>query len=313
MTIQPFTHDSPEWHALRAANVGGSEVAALFDCQPAYAMSRYTLWHVKRGTMPPPPVEHERAEWGIRLEQAIAEAAGERYGWQVRKGGYVTDDTTPGLGCSLDYIIEEDPDEDGPGVMEVKTVDWMLHRSQWGDDEPPVHILLQHQHQMAATGYTWGVVPALVMGNTHLELYRYRARPPLIAEIRRRVAEFWQSIQDGREPEPDGSEGADLVLRALYPELADETVDLTADNELPGLCADAMRLAADRLAAEKSERDIKNRIKAKLGQHMRAQANGFLINQIVTAANPGREPKPGELIGARKEARRLNIQEGIAA
>src|ERR1700722_888752 len=301
--VTSFVHDSPEWHAMRARHVGGSEVAALFGAQPDYALSHYALWHVKKGTLPPPEVVNERADWGIILEDAIAQAAAKRYNWKIRKGGYVTDPTTPGLGCTLDYVIEEPGPEEialgfsGPGVMEVKTVDWLVHKKAWTDDEPPLHILLQHQHQMAATNYTWGVVPALVLGNTHLEAYRYRARPPLIADIRRRVAAFWASVREGCEPKIDGSDGAMLALRALYPDIVDDVIDLTADNELPELCMIAQRMQKERLAAKKIEETTKAQIMAKLGTHAKAYAEGFFVNIAVTPENLGRPPKPGELIG----------------
>jgi predicted phage-related endonuclease len=313
--VTPFVHDSPEWHALRARHVGGSEVSALFHVQPDYALSHYALYHVKKGTLPPPDVENERAEWGIELEAAIAHAAARRYGWKIHKGGYVSDPTTPGLGCTLDYVIEEPGEQElalgftGPGVMEVKTVDWLIHKRAWTDEEPPLHILLQHQHQMAATGYTWGVVPALILGNTHLECYRYAARPKLIADIRARVTDFWASIREEREPTADGSEGAMLALRALYPEMVDEPVDLTGDDELPKLCAAAKVMAKERLAAKKVEEAIKAQIAAKLGVHMRAMTEGFFINMAVTPEKLGRPPFEGELIGARKEVRKLNITE----
>ena len=314
--VTSFVHDSPEWHALRARHVGGSEVAALFGAQPDYALSHYALWHVKKGTMPPPEVENERADWGIELESAIAHAAAKRYGWKIHKGGYVRDPTTSGLGCTLDYVIEEPGEEElalgfcGPGVMEVKTVDWLIHKKAWTDDEPPLHILLQHQHQMAATGYTWGVVPALILGNTHLESYRYLARPKLIADIRTRVADFWASIREGREPPVDGSDEAVSALRALYPEIVDDVIDLMMDNELPELCAIAKRMQRERLDADKIEKTVKAQIMAKLGAHAKARTEGWFVNIKVTPADPGRAPHEGEIIGRRKEVRKLNISEG---
>lgn len=305
--IIPFIHDTPEWHALRAANVGGSEVSALFDCQPAYALSRYALWHVKAGLSGHPPVDNPRVAWGLRLEAAIAHAAAEKEGWAIRPGGYATDDTTPGLGASLDFVIEGDD----PGVLEIKNVDWLVHRRSWTDAEPPLHILLQLQHQLAATGFTWGAVAALVGGND-LVVYRYTARPGVIANIRERVAAFWQSVREERPPPPDGSEGARHVLREMYPDLHDEIADLTEDNELPELCADLVRWTADRRAAQEAENELKARIMAKLTDHKKARAQGFFISVAVTPANDGRPAEPGEIIGKRAESRRLIVKEQAA-
>jgi predicted phage-related endonuclease len=312
MAIYPLIHDSEDWHSLRQKNVGGSEVGALFGCAPDYSLSHYALWMVKSGRVPAPEVNTQRAKWGLRLEDAIANARAEEVGWGIRKGGYITDDTTPGLGCTLDYIIDSDPDEDGPGCMEVKNVDWMIHRRSWINEEPPLHIILQHQHQLAATGYAWGEITALVGGND-LKPYRYKANPKVIKGIRQKVTEFWESIAAGESPDPDGSDGSFHALRHLYPEILDEAIDLSSDNELPVLCADALRLQAERLAADKEEKAIKARIMEKLGEHARAQCVGFYVNISVTPEHPGRLPKPYEIIGARKEVRKLNIKESAFA
>lgn len=306
------TIPADEWHAIRARHVGGSEVAALFGVQPDYAMSHYALWHVKAGLAPPPVVDNPRVKWGLRLERAIADAAAEENGWTIEPGGYRTDETTPGLGCTLDFVIAADPAEEGPGVLEIKNADWLVHRRSWSDGEPPLHILLQLQHQLAATGYGWGVVGCLVGGND-LRLYRYKARPKLIGEIRAKVAAFWASIDAGKPPPVDGSDSATAVLRALYPEPVDEIADLTADNELPGLCADLLNASERRRAAEKDEQAAKNAIAAKLGNHLAAECEGFRIRVAVTPEKPDRVAEPGEIIKGRAASRRLSIKELIAA
>lgn len=315
MSETHVTHDSPQWHALRSKHVGGSEVAALFDLptseRPNYMLTRFALWHIKAGNAPPPHVSSPRPVWGLRLEAVIADAVAEQEIWKVRKGGYVSDPTTPGLGCTLDFIIESDPDEEGPGVLETKNVDWMVHRRSWVDGEPPLHILLQHQHQLAATGYSWGCVAGLIGGND-LRLYRYKARPKLIADIRRRVREFWASIEEGREPPVDGSDSAAAVLRAMYSDPIDDIADLTQDNELPEICASYLNACVARRKAEQDEAEFKNRLIAKLGNHLAAETQGFRVRVAITPEKAPRPAEPGEVIPGRKESRRYTIKE-IAA
>lgn len=308
MSHTTVVHDSQEWHALRSRHVGGSEVAALFGVQPDYALSKYALWHVKKGTVPPPHIDNPRTRWGLRLEQAIAEAASEQEGWDIKKGGYVSDDTTPGLGCTLDYVVLFDPTENGHGALELKNTDWLAHRRTWTDGEPPAHVLLQLQHQLASTGYSWGAVACLVGGND-LRLYRYKARPKLIAEIRQRVRDFWASIDAGREPPVDGSDSASAVLRALYATVDDETVDLTDDNELPEICAGYLAAADKRLVAEKEEAEYKNRLIAKVQSHRSVMVQGYTIRVSVTPEKPDRPAEPGEIIRGRKESRRYTVKE----
>lgn len=312
--ITSFVHDSPEWHAMRARNIGGSEVAALFDLPrddvPAYLTSHWALWQIKSGRAPPPIVDNPRAAWGLKLEIAIAEAAAEKCGWMVRKGGYVTDPTTRGLGCTLDYIIESDPDEDGPGALELKNVDWLVHKRSWTDDEPPPHILLQLMHQLAATGYTWGCVAAFVGGND-LRIYRYKSRPKLITEIRQRVTSFWASIDEDNPPPVDGSDSATEVLRSLYPEIVDDAVDMTESNEWAMRVHDFYNAGEARKAANADYDEAKNHVIELLGHHKRGYGNGWSVNVSITPENFGRQPKPGELIGVKKEVRRYTAKEMI--
>lgn len=312
ITPIPYTTGSPEWHALRLKHIGASEVAALFDVQPAYALSRYALWHVKAGNAPPPDVKNERVFWGNRLENLVAEVTAEVEGWTIRKGGYAEDLWCPGLGASLDFEVAgndrlEAAGYHGDGCLETKTVDWLQHRASWTGGEPPMHILLQLQAQCAARGFQWGAVAALVSGNDR-QLYMYHARPKLIAEIRKRVADFWASIEEGDEPPPDGSDAASAVLRALYPVVADDSVDMTESNEWPEAVQGFIDASAVRKAAAENYEKAKNRVVALLGPHKRGWGNGYSVNVAITAAVEDRPARPGEIIRGRAETRRYTAK-----
>lgn len=310
MSFTSVVHDSDDWHALRARHIGGSEIAALWDMPPEdtpnYMTSRFALWHIKKGNVPPLFVDNPRVQWGLRMEAVIAEIAAEENKWSVQKGGYVTDVNCPGLGCTLDYVIDYDPTEKGPGALEIKNVDWMVHKRSW-DTEPPPHILLQHQHQLAATGYSWGAVVALVGGND-LRVYRYQARPALIGDIRRRVTAFWKSIDDNKEPPVDGSDSAGAVLRGLYPEIVDDSVEITS-NEWAEACHEFHEAGEARRAINDQYEEKKNRVVRLLDGHKRGWGQGWVVNTAITPENKGRPPKPGEIIGARKEVRKYSVKE----
>lgn len=305
VSFTQIEHDSPEWHSLRSRHIGGSEVSALFDLAPedvpGYARSRFALWHIKAGNAPPPHVDNPRVAWGLRLEAVIAEAAATERGWSVQKGGYVSDVHCAGLGCTLDYVIEYDPKESGPGALEIKNVDWLVHKRSW-DSEPPPHILLQHQHQLAATGYGWGAVCCLIGGND-LRVYRYRRNDKVIDGIRRKVTEFWKSIDEGKEPPVDGSESASAVLKSIYPEVIDDSVDMRDRNEWAE-AAHGLYVAAEGRKAAKEAYDLaKNRIVVLLDGHQRGWGNGWTVNGAVTDENPGKlitDADVGKLVGKRK-------------
>ena len=300
--------NDPAWHAARSRVVGGSEIAALFGCQQPYQMALYELWHVKAGLVSPPEVEGERIEWGNDLEDAIAHVAARRHGWEIKRGGHIPDPECPGLGCTRDYWIKSGAEFPGLGVLEIKNVDWLQHRSKWTDGEPPAHILLQLQVQLACTGCEWGYVGALIGGNK-LEIYPFVARPKIIAEIRKRVAAFWHSIEVGAVPQIDGSDGAFRTLRELHPAPVDEEIDLSADEEFAVACAELATATEQRKAAEKIEAAARARIIQALGDHKRGAAAGWRASLSVTPAKPDREALPGEIIKGRAETRRLTVKE----
>ena len=310
MALHPMPTSREEWLAARMHQVGASEVSALWDIQPDYALSRYALWHVKARTAEPPDVGSVRTRWGQRLEEVVAIAAAEERGWTVRKGRRAICDDCPRLAASLDFEIEADPlgEYEGPGVLETKNVDWLVHRRSWTDGEPPLHILLQLQAQLAATGWSWGAVAALVGGND-LRIYPYRAKPNLIADIKARVAAFWQSIEEGKPPPVDGSDAASDVLRQLYAERVDDVIDMTGSNEWPEAVAEFLKAGEDRKAANKRYDLTKNRVAALLGSHMRGFGEGYSVNVVVVPDNPGRPAEPGEIVGKRAGSVRYNAKE----
>jgi predicted phage-related endonuclease len=282
VTIVPIPADDAGWRALRLKHVGGSEVAALFGLQRAYQHSAFTLWQIKSGRISDPgehPSEEdiERIQWGNILEPIIAAEAAKRWDWEIEKGGYATDDSCAGLGATLDYVItnhrEEDPRCIGPGLMEVKNVDGFEHARSWGnDDVPPFHIMLQPQHQFAATGFAWGAVVPLVGGN-RLGTWRCFPRPRIIAEIRAKVFDFWCSVHMGRPPATDGTDSTAAALRAMYPELRGE---ITFNDEALWHIFEAFMLAREeRRDAALREQAAKSAIIAAAAGHQRIIVEPF--------------------------------------
>lgn len=313
MTLIPMPSSRDEWLALRGNYVGASEVAALFGVQPAYALDHFALHHVKAGNAPAPPVDGPRVAWGRRLETLIAEAVAEDYGYTIFKGRFAIADDCPRMSASLDFEIVEDIDGefDGPGVLETKAVDWMVHHHSWTNDEPPIHILLQLQHQLASSGYHWGIVAGLVGGND-LKIYRYAARPKLAEDIKARVVKFWEDIAAGRAPDTSGSDSSGEVLRSLYPTLIDDSIDMSDSNEWSEAVAQFIDTQVARKAANEAYDDAKNRIVALLGSHKRGWGGGYTVNTSITPEKPDREARPGEIIKGRAETRRYTAKE-IAA
>lgn len=308
----PMPATKEEWLDLRQRYVGASEVAALFGVQAAYALDHFALHHVKAGNAPTPPVDGPRVRWGKRLEAIVAEAVAEEHGYTVQRGRYAIADDCPGMAASLDFEIEADIEGefDGPGVLETKNVDWMVHRRSWTDDEPPIHVLLQLQHQLGCTGYGWGMVAGLVGGND-LKKYRYPAKPKLISDIKLKVTKFWQDIVAGNAPDTSASESSAAVLRSLYTAPVDDAIDMTGSNEWSEAVAAFIEAGCAKRSASETYEDAKNRVVALLGNHRRGWGGGFSVNTSITPAKEDRLAIPGEVIRGRAEVRKYTAKESI--
>lgn len=293
--------DDAHWHTLRAKNVGASEVAALFGCHPN--LSHYALWSVKAGRVPPPTVTGNRPKWGRILEAVIGAAFYEdgHCAEMPERCGYIMHPSVPGMGCTPDFILRNEG-----AIVECKNVDWLIRKRAWGD-EPPMHILLQLQAQLACTGLGHGYVVALVGGN-ELVHWRYERREKLIAEIEQRVRSFWLSICRGDEPPIDGHPATLAAVKDSAPIGDNSAVELFEDEfaEACAMHANA-REAMKRMDVERREAEA--RIIRMLRGAQRGYGLGWSASLVEVPGTPDREAKPGEIIKGRKGSVRVNVRE----
>lgn len=262
------------WKRLRAQNVGGSEIAALFDA--CSYLTRLELWLTKRGEVSGDMPDNDRTFWGRYLEDAIAQGVAATKGWAVEnpKAYFICPDTT-GMGCTPDRVITQADGRDAPGLLQIKNTDWLVFK-KWEDGEPPFQYQLQIQHELACTGHTWGALAVLVGGND-LKVFEYDAHAGAQAKIKRAVTAFWASVESGAMPKATGDDYE--IVRDLYPDSLGEIIDLSGDNEMPVLCAAALDAATRRLAAEKEEKAAKAGIMQKVGEASYARCDGFEIKR----------------------------------
>ena len=294
---------------FRARHVGASEVPALFDCSPY--VTRFELWHRRAGNIATPDFmadgmpNNERVEWGIRLEPAILAAAADHF-------GYTLEDTPPhlsngrGLGGHPDHFATC-PDR-GPGILEVKTADWLI-RKGWGS-EPPAHYLLQAQVYAGLAGRDWCDIIVLVGGNS-LERFTYEFRPRLYAEIERRVADFWSSIRANDPPPVDLARDGDALAEVLG-EPTEEVADLRHDNEAAHLACEWLAAKAEAKAIDTRLDEIKTALLLKIGNAGYALLPGYKIGANQTKGTPDREitaADVGQIIKGRRGYRRFDVKE----
>lgn len=295
--------------AFRLTHVGASEVAALFDCSPY--LTHFELWHRKAGNIATPDfmadgaANNERIEAGIRLEPAIIEWACERWGYERRETPKNLSNGN-GLGGHPDQLVI--CPVRGPGVLEIKTADWLVAK-KWGD-EPPLNYLLQNQTYQGLSGCKWGDVVVLVGGN-QLKRFQYDFRPAIYAEIEARVTAFWQSIRANDPPAPDYSRDGDTLAEVLG-EPTDEVIDLRHDNHADHLAAEFLAAKAERNAAEARMDIAKCELLLKIGDAGRALLPAHTIGANQTKGSPGTlitAEHVGTTLGARKGYRRFDIKE----
>lgn len=286
-TVWITPDDDAHWLALRAGFVSSTESASLFpippEARPKYLPTAFELWHIKRGGMESGFEETPRTARGKRMEWPIAQEVAEMMGWTVEPLKQYAHRTDVRMGASFDARVV--CPERGPGLMEVKLVDWSVIRRHWETDEAAPHIEIQVQHQLeVADRYEWACIAAW-SGTEPRVLIRERDRE-MGAGIRAAVAEFWSWNEP---PEPDYARDGD-TLKRLYPE--DDGSAFDADEE-PGLARELAALAdqldAARALADVTKADIErceSRIRRILERHTRAEVPGFEITARAVKASP---------------------------
>lgn len=281
-----------QWLEIRKKYIGASESATLLG----YGMfsSPYALYMEKTNQAPDTFTDNTRMAWGRRLEASIRDGIAEDLGYDPQDclyGDeiYVYKEGPERLGCTPDAVLAYPNhrvhialgDVQGPGCFEVKNVDGIIHKQKWTEDEPPVQYLTQLQHQLAVTGYEWGVLGALVGGNKPMT-YFYRRHEPTIQAIKSAALAFWEAVDQGKPPAIDDSQATEKTIKAMHPRDNGADLDLSADNELPQVCADFLAKKKAYRELDKEIRGLKSQIMEKLGDARTADVLNFSIKAPTT-------------------------------
>lgn len=263
--------DRAAWLAARRETIGGSDAPVILG------LSRWQspagLYAEKLGLLPPPEEQTEAQEMGLILEPIIRRLYEERTGqlvisprpWLVRRST-----KHPFMTYSPDGWVWRG---DTRGVFQAKTTSaW--HGREW-DDEPPIHYLVQLQHEMAVEDVGWGVLAVLIGGQRfrHFEVERHER---LIAGLVERERDFWTALQARTAPPVDGSAACSALLRELHPADNGGVVELPAE----ALEWDRAKREADehirRWQAQKDEAE--NKLRAAIGDNEVGMLPGTLAS-----------------------------------
>jgi predicted phage-related endonuclease len=288
-TIVP--RDREEWLALRSPNLNSTEVGSLFGILK-YA-SIFELWHYKNKSIQCDFTGNERTEWGLALQDSIAAKVAKDNGWTIRRMDEYMYLPEIRLGSSFDFSIEsplfpapesiEQYEKDcinNLGILEIKNVDKFVFLDEWtkrddGSYDAPLHIEIQVQTQLAVSGRKFVWLVALVGGNEAILIKRERDEA-VIKAIIEKVKWFWQTIAEGKEPEPDFKKDAEFIAK-LYGYAEPEKV-LTAGDDIAQLAAEYKKVGEEIKPLEEKKEELKARLLVAIADAEKVVGDGFSIS-----------------------------------
>lgn len=246
--ITPASED--DWLALRVNDLTSTDIAGIFGLSP-YA-TPFEIWHRKKSAERNEIADNPRMKWGRRLESVVAAGIAEDQGWAIRPMKEYIRIPELRIGSSFDFRVQAGTDANGSmidtdldPILEIKTVDFLAFRDGWTIDdgfiEAPPHIEIQVQHQMLVSGLRRAYIGVMVGGN-RIEVIERQADDQVHANILHRSAEFWQSIDDGRAPDPVMPDDAEAVIRMNQFAEPGKLFDARGNAEIATLLQDYHRL-----------------------------------------------------------------------
>jgi hypothetical protein len=160
----------------------------------------------------------------------------------------------------------------GRGVVQIKSVEAGIYRRKWldedGNPEAPLWISLQALQEAYLTGAQWAAVCPLVIGfgvEAPLIDVPLDDMPGVIEAITAKASEFWQMVEEDREPPIDFDRDAGALDRIYAVGDPREEADLTSDEDILDTIARLRGAKDDLLRAEAAKVRHEAEIKAKMG------------------------------------------------
>lgn len=267
--------DREEWLQRRRANINGSEVAALFGCNPW--MTNLALYADKAGLAQINAPDSAVLRRGRILEPAVAAGVlEERPDWQISKATDYVWSPQWRLGCTPDFHAI--CPQRGRGVIQTKTAAKPIFDEEW-QNGPPQWIVLQTLQEMMLEDVSWGAIAVLVMNSYTVDIFiwEFERHAPAEKRMIAKAAVFWDDVAAKRQPKFNFEEDAEII-RALFPRDNGVTIDLTGDNRLPALLTEFEALSAAGKQAETKLKAVKAEIAAKIGDAATATLPGWEIS-----------------------------------
>ena len=233
---------------IRKLGLGGSDAGIVLGLNPW--RTRLELWQEKTGRADSPDLaDVEAVQWGIHLEQPIAEEYTRRTGRKVRR---VNRTIRHGKHQFMQGHIDRKISNMTAG-LEIKTVG-IRSAHLWGEEgseQIPAHYRAQVVHYLAVTGWGFWDVAALIGGQS-LRIFTVDRDEDEITELIKRECEFWKNnVLTNIQPLPIVPKEAAM----LYP-VSDPNKIIEADPKLLELIQQAQ---VDLLLVATAKRSLEQR------------------------------------------------------
>ena len=247
---------SNQWVEDRKTYLGATDIAAIMGLHP-YKTS-LGVYQDKKGLSPELEMNLPMVV-GINLEERVAKMYSQATGRRIRKSLTYRDKEYLFLACNPDYIVLHDS-----RLLECKTSGY------WGGqifgeqaDSIPDQYLVQCMWQLAITGRQVCDL-AVMIDNQDYRIYTIERDEYLIAELRKKAIEWWNTYILADCPPPLSGDKPDVQwVKDQYPSSVESVIHAPPIIDDYAIQLSEIKEAYNALGSEKSrlENEIKNYMK----------------------------------------------------
>lgn len=258
---------SDDWFAVRRTGITATDVPKILDLSE-YGTARH-VWLDKLGLAPDDSGESEAARWGTVLEGPVADEWAARNGCEVVPVGILAHAEATWRLASLDRLILDCPDGDGPCGLEVKTRSAFV-AGKWQGDIPD-DVLAQVMWGLDVAGFDHMHVAALI-GGQRMESFRVDRDDEVCAFLLAAATAVWEQVRSGEMPDCAPTAALGRLLDAMH---TDRTGDAVVDRDVADALLGEYRAASAAVKAAETRRDrAKVSIVDRLGGAQRLAVEG---------------------------------------
>lgn len=268
----------------RRGVIGGSDVGSIFDLD--WGCKR-RLFYEKSGRAPDfPERDNPIFERGHYMEEVIARMYADKSGRPVRISPRVAHPARPWMVVHMDRIVTA-PDKAGDGYLEIKCVNRRTF-AEFKKSGLKESYILQVQHGLAVTGYTWGSYAILCIDPWDFKWFDVEVDYDIVERLYIAEERFMQDVKNGAEyvrlPATDKRCATCLyrhscqgeALAGLIPP-GDRDADLVDAPDLLPVAAELNELATMKADVEAMIEDAKGRMMEAINALAKPGPDGELI------------------------------------